>query len=230
MSDQSISSSEFMLNEYNMMKEFRELIIHQVDNRVNLYLKMISTAITVIPAFSFWVVNSNDEVDYEMLCVISGVIAVLLLCFGILSFFRVIEGHISIINYTRAINRARRYFYDRDRSIRNYISMPVTDNTPSFGTYGFSAVKTMNVGATSLVMLLNVFNLWLLEGMVIWYLGTKVQFNNIELIFVISGAAILGIVYYILLRCIYNKRMRRARQKAVAHFTNSVISDILEEN
>lgn len=222
MSYQSVQSYEFMLNEYNAMREFRELIVHQVDNRVNLYLKMVSTAVTVIPAFSFWIVNSNDEVNFQVLCLISGAITAILLCFGILSFFRVIEGHISIIRYTRAINRARRYFYDRDKRIRKYISMPVTDDTPSFGTYGFSEVKTMNVGATSLVMSLNIFNSLLLEGIVIWFFKMHFYLCRCILISAIAGAILLSICYYALLRHIYKKRMCQAKGKAVANFTDLV--------
>ena len=146
------NSWDFMINEYNAMMSFRELIINQVDNRVNTYMKVLSGAIAFVPSFSFILVTTNNSIDYLGVCALSLCVSFLLFWFGLISFYRVIEGHISIINYTRAINRARRYFCDRDNRVKKYVSMPIFDDVPKFGTYGFSSVKTTNVGNTSLVL------------------------------------------------------------------------------
>lgn len=207
-----------MLNEYNAMTEFRELIINQVDNRVNTYLKLISATITLIPTFSFLIVNSNNMVDYRLLCAVLIIVSTLLLGFGILSFYRVIEGHISIINYTRAINRARRYFYDRDSRIKKYISMPVNDDVPEFGTYGFSSVKTTKVGATSLVLSLNVLNVIFLQGLIIW-MFSMLTFPDIWTLVILSVMAlILSFIFRKILEDEYDKRMIVAKQKSLVRF------------
>lgn len=211
-------SWDFMINEYNAMRDFRELIINQVDNRVNTYLKLISASIALIPAFSFLIVNSNNTIDYRALCAVSIVISVLLFGFGILSFYRVIEGHISIIYYTRAINRARRYFYDKDNNIKNYISMPINDDVPEFGTYGFSSVKTTRVGATSLVLSLNVLNALLLQGLLIWMLSLFVSLDIRILAAFGVIALILSFIYKKMLERKYNKRMIAAEQKSQVRF------------
>lgn len=207
-----------MLKEYELLKDFRELIVNQVDNRVNLYLKMFSTVIASIPVLSIFVESPQNIVNNELLSAILIIVSVLLLYFGVLSFYRVIEGHISIINYTRAINRIRRYFLDNDQSIKNYLAMPVTDNVPKYGTYGFSSVKTINVGATSLIMTLNALNLLLTEGLIVWYISLKISMTFIMTIIIIILSVIVSIFYLMLLRHLYNKRMRKAKNNSVSKF------------
>lgn len=219
MSGKKQFNDEFMLNEYNAMKDFRELIVHEVAERVTLYLKMVSTAVTAIPAFSFLVVNSNQSINYVYFCILLIAVTALLWIFGILSFYRVIEGHISIIRYTRAINRARRYFFDKYKAIRPYISMPVIDSVPSFGTYGFSNVKTINVGATSLLMFLNTLCFLLLEGLVVWCVSMLMSANNLLWILCIA-VVIIAAGYHIALRKEYAKRMQAASQKSEVHFSS----------
>lgn len=211
-------SQEFMLKEYDLLKDFRELIVHQVDNRVNLYLKMFSTVIASIPVLSIFVENPQNVVNNKLLSTILIIVSMLLLYFGVLSFYRVIEGHISIINYTRAINRIRRYFLDNDQNIKKYLAMPVTDNVPKYGTYGFSSVKTINVGATSLIMTLNALNLLLTEALLVWYLSLKVSITPILIIILIIIAIFIAFFYLSLLRYLYNRRMKKAKTKFVPNF------------
>ncbi len=207
-----------MINEYNAMKDLRELQIHQLDNRVELYLKMISVAVTVIPALSFLVVPSLGTIHYTWLFVIILFITLMLLYFGVFSFFRVVEGHISIVEYTRGMNRVRRFFYDRDEDIRQYLSMPIADDVPAFGSYGFSFIKTIRFGYASLVIALNIMNALLIE-MNILYLLYKVF--NIQIgmtIFLIVIALVLVALYYRVLCRTYNKRMEKAHIKSSVRF------------
>ena len=49
--NKKVLSTEFMINEFNAMKDLRELVINQVNSRVNVYLKIILAAVTAIPTF-----------------------------------------------------------------------------------------------------------------------------------------------------------------------------------
>lgn len=212
-------SIEIMLNEYNALKDFRELIIKQSESRVNLYLTMLTATIAALPLFSFIFVDANNEVDYKLFSLIVFVIATILLYIGFISFLRKIESHISTIKYTKAINIARRFFYDRDKSIRKYLIMPISDNKPVFGTYGFSPkpAKSRHRGATSLLMVLNTINLLFVEVSLFYYLepNTIVSSNSS---FLLCGIALVtAISYYLFLNCIYKKRVREAHDSYKVH-------------
>lgn len=208
----------FMINEYNAMQKFRELIIGQVDQRVNTYLRLISATIAIIPAFSFLLIKNNKNIDYMLLCIACILISMLLFLFGLLTFYRVIEGHISIIVYTRSINRLRRYFYLCDRSIGNFLSMPINDDLPEFGTYGFSSVKTIKMGATSLVISLNVLNCLFYFGLMIWFVSMWFHISmGVYVIFSII-AILLSLGYMKKLRKIYNERMIQANNNCEVRF------------
>lgn len=95
-----------MINEYNSIVKFRELIINQAEGRITLYLKMVSIILPVIAVF----ILQTDINDASQI-IISIAVPLAVYIFGIIMFPHVIEGHISIVNYTRKLNKTRKFFY-----------------------------------------------------------------------------------------------------------------------
>lgn len=227
---------EYMLKEYDILKDFRELIVNQVEERVNLYFKMFGAASSIIPTVLVIISDITTNPNYNMILIVFMSISAVLLYFGYVTFLRVIEGHISIINYSRAINRIRRYFCEFDKSIIPYISMPVTDNTPVFGTYGFSNKKTTNVGVTSLIMVLNSINLFILLTLLFWFISLNIPpitafwLNiwglNYDITYTIANL-LFPFLYGFLLRVLYKKRMINAEKKAQSRFSKSIKENIV---
>lgn len=75
-------------------------MINKVNNCVNVYLKIVLVATTAIPIFSFIIIKSNCDINYVFFVIICLIVSILTLYWGVLSVFRVIEGHISAIGYT----------------------------------------------------------------------------------------------------------------------------------
>ncbi len=232
MADQT-KSIEVMINEYNALKDFRKMTFDQSESRVNLYLKMLSVAIVAIPAFSFIVgerSNNPSAVDYTLLSLIVFFAAMILLYVGIISFYRVIESNISCIRYTRALNRVRRFFYDNDKSIRKYLSLPVVDDLPIFGTFGFSFKKQKRYGSATLLITLNAINWFFAWESFVFFL--KTIYNIKKDMFIILSVAILlcTVIYYLFLHFIYGKRIKQANDTYIICFPSNSINEPAENN
>lgn len=57
--------------------------------------------------------------------VIALILTFLLFSLALITFARLIDGHISLTLYTRGMNRIRRFFVDIDGSIKDYLLLPV---------------------------------------------------------------------------------------------------------
>jgi hypothetical protein len=74
----------------------------------------------------------------EMAKTISIVLLTSLFLLGIVTFSRVIEGHIANLIYVRGMNRIRRYFSEYAPETLSFFILPTTDNVPRFHSVGFN--------------------------------------------------------------------------------------------
>ena len=171
------NKTEFILYEYELLQNFRNVIIEQVDKRVNFY---ITIAVSLFASISFIKEFSGIETEIILLAL------VILIYFGYVTFERVIQGHLSIIYYTRGINRIRNYFIGNDSELSKFFLLPTTDSKPAFGTFGFSSVKIKRLGVLSLIIFLNT----LFFVVLIYFLTQHFSFSN-KLSFILTIIAFL---------------------------------------
>lgn len=160
MKNEMQNSFDFMLNEYNAVIEFRKLMIEQTEGRVILYFKMLAVALTVI--LSYMALGDGNALNQSS--IVACFILMLLYIFGMTQFSHVIEGHISIINYTKKLNIVRSFFYEHLDGIDKYKVLPTNDKKPEFGGYGFGDEKILEMGGTKMYLVFNSVNLFSAGG------------------------------------------------------------------
>lgn len=121
-----------MLAEYATLRELRESSIRLGEGRVTSFLTMLSAAI-----LGFGVLYQNGSPVAGPNLVTLTIIAALAIL-GCNIFVRVVEREIAIVQYTRGMNRVRRYFVTRHPDIRDFVSLPITDDEPRFGGWARS--------------------------------------------------------------------------------------------
>jgi hypothetical protein len=148
-------ANEFMLAEYTLLKDFRDSALRQIDSRLNFYFTSVSGVITAL-ALIYQFTGQN-----EVILLVSAVLLSLLFLLGLMTFNRILQGHISVTRYTRGINLIRKYFVSQNRQVSEYISNPISGDEPGFGNMGFvmggDTPKINKIGLTAMTMLLDSF-------------------------------------------------------------------------
>jgi hypothetical protein len=203
---QSEDITDFMLAEYSLLKDFRGAILSQVENRVSLLFASIS-GIAGVLALVFQSIGANIS-----FFVVASILTALVFVLGLLTFLRVLEGHISFTNYTRGINRIRRYFAEKDSSIGDYLILPITDDSPKFGVMGFSAVRLSKSGLTGMTILMNSITFSAFAA-----LSLNLLFRN-SIIPILVIAALAGALVWFIQLGVYRSRTRQAENNTLKKF------------
>lgn len=196
----------FLLAEYELLKDLRAGIITQNENRLNLFMAVVSGSAGLI-AFIIKEQVCNSKASY-----IAALFIILwLLLFGLTAYKRLIDGVISITIYSRGLNRIRRYFLDVDQAIADYLMLPVNDDVPRFGTVGFLPTKWSGIGLAWVVIIVNSI---LIGGIlaIILHLVTRITSWLIILIGVLAILALIAHYVY------YKHQMEKARRSTVVMF------------
>ena len=142
-------TADFMLAEYGHLKDFRASMLSQMESRINFLFASVSGIAAVLALISQMTGVTSTFFKIALL------FTFLLFLLGLITFVRLVEGHISFTIYTRGINRIRRFFVDNDSAVNDYILLPVTDDVPKFGVLGFSSTRISITGNVGLAILLN---------------------------------------------------------------------------
>jgi hypothetical protein len=130
------ASSQFVINEIRYLSERWSHTDQIAENRSNTYVTVASGATGIL------VLLSQLQTSTEAMFKASLVLFILVWLLGLVTFFRLVERGIVVVEYIRAINRARRFFVDKDPQLTRYLAFSASDSHPLFvrlGARKFSA-------------------------------------------------------------------------------------------
>jgi hypothetical protein len=196
------NARDFMLAEYSLLKDLRASVLQQTDRRLNFHFTSVSGVIAAL-ALMRQFIEQND-----LFLLVSVVLLFILFLMGIMTYDRMIQGHISITRYTRSINLIRRYFVSQHKNIGGYISNPISGDEPKFGNIGFvsggKAPKINKIGLTAMTMLLNSFVVSMILLVVVQFIF---QTN-----FVVN--VLVGLVSFGISLAVHDTYLRKTMRKA----------------
>lgn len=140
---------EFLMAEYTTLKEFRASQLEQSQNRFNFFLALVSGALAIIALVN----DRNNAFSTPTFFVGTGITALSLLYLGIVTYRRIVQTHIRMVEYTRGMNRIRRYFVENYPEIMPYLTFSSDDTRPKLGALGSLTISA--TGLTSMVMFIN---------------------------------------------------------------------------
>ncbi len=144
-------ASDFMLAEYATLRRLHLGLGSLGENRVNFFLASISGSVV-----GLGLINQLSALA-ETVYFINGAVIVGLFFFGLITFARMIERTVKMTEYTRGMNRIRRYFVDKYPNIKQYLSLSLYDDTPAFEyrTFNFQTRRFSLTGLASMVGVIN---------------------------------------------------------------------------
>ncbi len=206
----SPSSSEqivsFMLAEYELLTDARASTIAQNENRLNFFIAVTSGSAALIAFFT----NEGTLHDIAFRSITLFVMFLLFL-FGLVTSKRLIEGTISIVTYTRGLNRVRRYFSNIDRGIVDYLILPINDDVPQFGAVGFLTSKGSGVNLTVVPILVS-------SALIAFIIAITLDLIGISLWFVTATGFVSFFLALIAHYLYYKHTLEKARRNTVVMF------------
>lgn len=202
---------QIMISEYSLLKDLRSGIVSHIDSFVKFYFSLVS-AIGAVVALVSQITGTNTVffMSVATLCFFQFVL-------GIVTFNRIVEGHISITTYTRGLNRIRRFFVDVG-NIQEYLSMPINDDVPKFGQAGFSGKNVKLIGLSTAIAIINSVFFAILIGMVNLSLVVNIQLNVLISCVVFIAAVLLHFR-------VYNVRAKLAEKNYAVKYPSKKSSD-----
>ena len=187
-------AENFMLSEYSLLKDFRASVLRQMDSRLNIYFASVSGVVAALALL-------NQILKLSIAFYLASLVLLLLLAMlGITTFNRIVQGHISVTRYTRGINLARRYFVSLHKTVGQYISQPIVDSEPLFGSMGFisenKSPKINRIGLTAMSIPLNSLVVALLSVFIVQFSGQiSIAISVLFGVFVFVASFVLHEVY-----------------------------------
>jgi len=203
---------EFLIAEYEALREARSAVLATSDNRANFFLASVSGA-TVVLALIGQLSGMGDIFIISSLTILP-----LLLLIGIFVFIRVIESHIANYIYVRGMNRIRRYFSEISPNIQKYLILPTYDDVPIFKSSGFNPSKLSGrlFDLTGVLALINSFITSIFLGGL-----TTLYFRQFTPLVIIAGLLIFVVVF--VSHMIYeSKRLDKAERETVVNFPKNI--------
>lgn len=197
---------EFLLAEFETLRELRAKTIEWGEGRANLYLTIAAGAAGLLT------LTNQFTSDPLSLYLTSFAILIGLFLLGVLIFARLVTREILVTNYTRGINRIRRYFLELDPSIRKYLILPASDDTPKY-----YSVRPKKAGLRTIVGLIVSIDAAALTSILFSFISGSHEISWPQ---VVSSIVVL-VVTYILLDSYSGSRLRAAEDEADVQFPRS---------
>ena len=124
----SSEAENFLLEEYATLRELRQSTVNLRETRLNFFLAIISGAIVGLAFLNQLSVTGLAEVVRFL----TGVIILGVFWIGLIIFNITIAANFRVVEYSRGMNRIRRYFVEQHTAVEKYITLPLNDETPSF--------------------------------------------------------------------------------------------------
>ncbi len=183
--DTEESLTEFLLAEYTTLREFRSRLDVLGESRLNFFLATISGAI-----IGLGLLNQLSALS-QTLAFINSTVFIGLFLLGLMTFARMVERTIRITEYTRGMNRIRRYFADKHPEITPYLWLSLHDDMPAFGQLAIH-FQTRRLGLTGLAPTVGVIN------SIIATLGLVI-FTRVVFLLPIPWSVLIGTFTFLLL-------------------------------
>jgi hypothetical protein len=144
-------ATDFMLAEYATLRELRLSLDALGESRMNFFLATISGVI-----IGLGLLNQLPALS-QTLVFINGVVFIGLFLLGLMTFARMVNRTIRITDYTRGMNRIRRYFVDKHPDIAPYLWLSVYDDRPTY-SFRIYNLQTHKIGLVGLAPMVGVIN------------------------------------------------------------------------
>ncbi len=177
---------EFLMAEYNTLKEFRANQVEQSQNRFNFFIALVSGALAIVALVN----DRSAALNTPLFFIGVGITALALLYLGVITFRRIIQTHIRTVEYTRGMNRVRRYFVEHYPEIATYLTFSIDDARPRLGTLGNLTIGA--TGLTSMVIFINTILATIGFNFLLWQILVSVSREQPALV------AVSGVLTFLL--------------------------------
>jgi hypothetical protein len=168
------------------------------EKRTSLYLSVVSLGAAGLIALAQ--ILNKEVLTWPVLVLVIGMFGL-----GLLTFQRLIERRIRIVEDLRAINRIHRYFVDKEPNLELYFYWPPSDDVPSF--HGKNSSIT---GLRDIVAFLNSF----FGGIVAGELLSILLHTENRLIIALSAGFGLGVILWFMHQVVENLSLEHAERNA----------------
>jgi hypothetical protein len=177
---------DFMLAEYEMLRSVRADLISLGESRVNFFLATVTGTVAGLGLMS-----QSKELQV-FLPFVAGVLLVGLFILGQIIFLRTIERDIGISIYARGMNLVRRYFVTLNPSVKDFVILPINDDTPSFKSVGFLPKGSYLINLSGVVTVVNS----IIATVAIVVLTKAITTQSVEVV-VALGVVVFSVVYLV---------------------------------
>lgn len=204
--------TDFMLAEYELILNFRQNLVAHAESRVNFFMATVSGAVVALGLLN------DSSISPEKAYLISGFILVGLFLFGFALYAQLVVRSIGVVQYTRGLNRIRRYFTERHPSSRKYLTLPSTDVKPSFSGIGIGQFLSDFGPLFGLPQLVSIINSFIGgTGLAIWTVQVPIVISGWSVDPAIAGG-ILVCVLFLFHHAYYYGKVKRANSSFRARF------------
>jgi len=149
---------QFMLKEYDFLRDLRNDLIRTQESRITVYLTVVAASVTALGLS----VSMQEKFGKDLFAIfpfISGLLALCVLLLGVITFVRMVERAIETIVAIRGINRIRLFFTQRCEDLDKHLILArLGPNEPAFWQTGALRSKSaIMVGLPQIVAILNSF-------------------------------------------------------------------------
>jgi hypothetical protein len=153
--DTEESATDFMLAEYATLRELRLSLDSLGESRMNFYLAVISGSVV-----GLGLLNQLSGLA-KTIFFINAAVIVGLLFLGSITFVRMLQRTVNIVEYTRGMNRIRRFFSEKNPDITPYLWLSsrfsLYDDRPRIGykVFDFQTRRLKFAGLAPMVGVIN---------------------------------------------------------------------------
>lgn len=191
---------DFMIAEYENLRERRDSLDKLGESRVNFFLATISGALVGLTLL-VQVPYINDIVHFIVALIIIGILWI-----GFTMFARMVSRSINLILLDRGMNRIRRYFVDKNPEIKDYISLPIYDDMPRLSPFIVSRGRYNLRGFPPTIAIIN--------GMIAC-IGVVLLFRSVIGIDTMLSILIGGLIFILVISLQYRYYADQVKKEAV---------------
>jgi hypothetical protein len=139
-------STQFLLAEYELIRNARESTLSLVENRIKFVLTLQSAQVAFIGALLAL------AIDLQKIVVVALALGAPTLLLSHIVFLRALDFQIQGRRYLRAINAIRQHFVMRDVTIKPAIHLPYDVKTPRMSSVGEGSSLLLSFAVTMLIL------------------------------------------------------------------------------
>ncbi|MEM2522800.1 MAG: hypothetical protein QXW82_06595 [Candidatus Bathyarchaeia archaeon] len=159
---------DFMLEEYRQIAQAFFALHTQRNQLLRYYLTLMTIGVSIVSVCSQAIPTVLSQAQTVLNNQLLGMMILFLFVMGMIIFIAIIGVRHDMLFYARTINSIRRYFQDKNPSVKSYLILPTSNQVPSFWEkplkYFFWEVSSIAV-ANSFIAVMSSSLLIALEGL-----------------------------------------------------------------